>query len=442
MANTALNRTTQALLTNKSGGNLSYGDVVVLDNTNANGFTTTTTGALSTRGIGVILEPNGIANNASGMVAVGGWCPKINLNTAAGIGQFIKTHTVAGQGTPHASPQVEGDFAVALTASATPPCNLFGSPNGAVSGGSGTVTNTGTLTSGQPVIGNGGVDVKVDAKFVNSVVCGRLTTESLVPVSTSDRTAQATIYFTPYQGNQIALYSGSVWTVLSFAEISLALSGLTSAKNYDVFVDYNSGTPQLVLSAAWSSDTTRTDAVALQDGVIVKSGTTTSRLVGTIRTTGTTTTEDSQAKRFVWNVYNQVSRLMKVLESTNTWNYSVATFQQANNGTTTNQLDYVVGDAAAFIECDVNINVGSGSAVDIAVGVGVDSTTVNSALQFGNTIAGNGIGTVSHAVYRGYPGLGRHTLVWLEKGGGSGTQTWYGDNGGAYSNGIWGTVFN
>ncbi len=162
MANTALNRTTQALLTNKSGGNLNYGDVVVLDNTNANGFTTTTTSGLSTRGLGVILEPNGIANNASGMVAVGGWCPKVNLNTAATVGQFIKTHTVAGQGTPHASPQVEGDFAVALSASATPPCNLFGSPNGPLSGGAGTVTHTaGNLTANAVVLGNAVADITV-----------------------------------------------------------------------------------------------------------------------------------------------------------------------------------------------------------------------------------------------------------------------------------------
>ncbi len=162
MANTALNRTTQVLLTNKSGGNLNYGDVVVLDNTNANGFTTTTTSGLSTRGLGVILEPNGIANNASGMVAVGGWCPKINLNTAAAVGQFIKTHTVAGQGTPHASPQVEGDFAVALSASATPACNLFGSPNGPLSGGAGTVTHTaGNLTANAVVLGNAVADITV-----------------------------------------------------------------------------------------------------------------------------------------------------------------------------------------------------------------------------------------------------------------------------------------
>jgi hypothetical protein len=133
MANTALNRTVAALWTNKSGGALTYGDVVVLDNTNAKGFTTTTTAGLATRGLGVIIEPNGIANNATGLVATAGWCPKVNLNTAATVGQFLKTHTVAGQATPHDSPQITGDFGYALQASATPEAVLFGSANGPVS---------------------------------------------------------------------------------------------------------------------------------------------------------------------------------------------------------------------------------------------------------------------------------------------------------------------
>lgn len=164
--NTALNRTVVALLTNKSGGNLNYGDVVVLDNTNANGFTTTTTAGLSTRGLGVIIEPNGIANNATGLVALGGWIPKVNLNTAATVGQFLKSHTVAGQATPHSSPQVEGDFAIALDASATPSALLFGSPNGPTAGGSGTVTHTaGALTASAVMVGNGSDDAKVLASL-------------------------------------------------------------------------------------------------------------------------------------------------------------------------------------------------------------------------------------------------------------------------------------
>ena len=82
----------------------------------------------------------------------------------------------------------------------------------------------------------------VAAPTINAINNGRLTTESGVPVSTSDRTAQGTIYFTLYNGNQLGLYTGVVWTLVTFTQMSLALSGLTSGKNYDVFIDYTSGT--------------------------------------------------------------------------------------------------------------------------------------------------------------------------------------------------------
>src|SRR5687767_357259 len=65
---------------------------------------------------------------------------------------------------------------------------------------------------------------------------GRLTTETGVPISSSDRTAQSTIYYTPFDGNQIALYNGAAWALSTFTERSLALSGLTTDKNYDVFL--------------------------------------------------------------------------------------------------------------------------------------------------------------------------------------------------------------
>lgn len=169
----------------------------------------------------------------------------------------------------------------------------------------------------------------------------RLTTESGVPVSTSDRTSQSTLYLTPYIGNKIALYNGSSWDVLSSAEVSLALSGLTSGKNYDVFAYNNSGTLALELSAAWTNDTTRADALARQDGVLVKSGTATQRYVGTIRTTGTTTTEDSAAARLVWNVTNQVQRRVHK-NSSSSHTYNSTTVRYWNNDSS-NKIEVVCG---------------------------------------------------------------------------------------------------
>jgi hypothetical protein len=139
---------------------------------------------------------------------------------------------------------------------------------------------------------------------------GRLTLTSGTPVTTSDVTGATTIYYTPYNGDRISLYDGTNWATYTFTERSLALGTLTSGKNYDVFIYNNAGTLTLELSAAWTSDTARTDAITLTNGVYVKSSATTRRYLGTFRTTSTTTTEDSLAKRFVWNMNNPVERLL------------------------------------------------------------------------------------------------------------------------------------
>ncbi len=135
MANTALTRTETALLTNKSGGSVAQGDVVIVDTANAAAFTTTTTGAYVAGRIGVVLEPNGIASNAIGLIAFGGYVPVITLSGTGSIGDIVKTHTVAKQGVRHASPQVAGDFAQVLGTTATPAALLFGTVQ--LGGGSG-----------------------------------------------------------------------------------------------------------------------------------------------------------------------------------------------------------------------------------------------------------------------------------------------------------------
>jgi len=126
-----------------------------VDTANASAFTTTTTSGFVNGFVGVVIEPNGIANNAAGLVAFGIYVPKLTLNTAATLGQFIKTHTVAGQGTPHSAPAVAGDFAIALTASATPEAILFGMPVQVAAGGGGDSTLTAAYGS-RPAASNDG----------------------------------------------------------------------------------------------------------------------------------------------------------------------------------------------------------------------------------------------------------------------------------------------
>jgi len=139
--NTAIGRTETAYLTNKSGGSVAQGDVVIVDIANASAFTTTTTAAYVNGVIGVIIEPNGIANNGSGLVALAGWVPVINLSATGNIGDLVKTHTVAKQGVRHTAAQVAGDFAMVLGTSATPAAILFGAVQQGGSGSSGTFTD-------------------------------------------------------------------------------------------------------------------------------------------------------------------------------------------------------------------------------------------------------------------------------------------------------------
>ena len=263
--------------------------------------------------------------------------------------------------------------------------------------------------------------------YLNGIVEGRLTLTTAVPITTSDVTAAGTIYFTPYRGNRIALYNGTNWKTYTFTEKSLALT-LTSGKNYDVYIYDNSGTLTLELSAAWTNDTTRADALALQDGVYVKSGATTRRYLGTIRASGTDTTEDSNAKRFVWNNYNRVLRTLEVKETTDNWTYDSATWRQANNSTA-NQVEIVVGLRENSIEVQVSMPLIGNAGL---VGIGVNSVTAGSAAAYYSGGAGNyGEG---NAIHTEIPRLGYSYYAWLERSA-SGTVTFIGDSADSDANG-------
>ena len=182
----------------------------------------------------------------------------------------------------------------------------------------------------------------------------------------------------------------------------------------------------------WTNDTTRATTLAYQDGVLVKTGATTRRYLGTLYASGANTTEDSFAKRYLWNCYHRMDRLMLVIEGTNSWTYSTATYRQAN-AAAANQLDAVIGISEDLVHAEVvstssNNSVFDSGLISVTVGVGVDSTTVNSANVFAGLSNTVSIGERT-AVYRGYPAAGRHTFVWLEAATAIGTTTWYGDNG-------------
>jgi hypothetical protein len=218
---------------------------------------------------------------------------------------------------------------------------------------------TGDTMTGNLTIGSGS-DIRFDDTIIDnnsldiSIANGRLTLESGVSVSTTDQTAKTTLYYTPYNGNRIALYDTNLskWKMHSFSELSLSLSGLAASTVFDIFIYDNNGTLTLE-SVVWSSSTARVTELAQQDGVYVRNGSINKRYIGTIRTINTAgQCEDSLTKRFVWNLYNSIDREIRN-ETTANWTYATNTWRALNN--TNYNLELICGIAGNNINLTAGV---------------------------------------------------------------------------------------
>lgn len=305
-----------------------------------------------------------------------------------------------------------------------------------------------------------------------SIFEARLTLTTALPVTTADVTAATTVYLTPYHGNYIGLYDGADWDLFSLSEVSIKLTdtqtgtttntstsvtGLTDTsqfivgmevtgtgipgsttissvdsgtaitlsnaatgsasvsltfkvpanRNLDLFLFSNAGTPKLEMTA-WTNDTTRATALTTQNGIYVKTGATTRRYVGTVRTTATAgQTEDSQTSRFVWNAFNRKGRsLWRNYNATTTYTYNSTTWRQSN-AVATNKVSAVIGLAEERSMFRFEQMIG-GEAI---IGIGLNST---SALATGSTTAyaqtGKTIATLESIL-----AVGSHDIYMIER---------------------------
>lgn len=266
---------------------------------------------------------------------------------------------------------------------------------------------------------------------VDNGICDfRLTLTTALPVTTADVTAATTIFCTPMRGNRIALFSSAgAPAILTSAEFSIAVPA-TTATVYDIFAFNNSGVATLEL-LAWTNDTTRATAVVLTTtGTYTKSGDLTRRYLGSFRTTAVSgQTEDSGAKRDLWNYYNRVPRPFVKPSADTTWNYTTATVRQAN-ASTANQVEAVIGIAEVPINLWLTAFVNNANNVAVQIGIGEDSTSTIST----SSIGGGGV-TSTGAVFPGqnlsaqfvkYPAVGRHVYSWNEWSAVGGVSAWYG----------------
>lgn len=261
--------------------------------------------------------------------------------------------------------------------------------------------------------------------------CGRLTLTTATPITTSDVTGATTLYYTPYLGNSIELYSGSVWLNHVFTELSITLATLTANLPYDAFVYSNAGAATLELTA-WTNATTRATALTLQDGIQVKSGATTRRYVGTVRINSTGgQCDDTLTSRRLWNEYHAMPCPVRKLETTDSWTYSTATLRQAN-GAATNQVDILAGTAGRPLSVRVVATFSNSNAnIFAGVSIGEDSTSASHA----SVICANGHSDATATKYTSVfsvldlcPAVGGHYYAWLEYSVATPTTTWYGDD--------------
>lgn len=280
------------------------------------------------------------------------------------------------------------------------------------------------------------VDVNglIDSVSFAPICEGRLTLTTATPVTTADVTAATTLYFAPFRGSRIALYTSSVWRLYNFAEVSADISALVADTPYDIYIYDNAGT--LTLSAtAWTNDTTRATALTTQNGIYVKTGAVGYRYLGTIRITSVTgQCEDSTSRRFVWNYYNRVPRLMIARDGTDSWTYTTATWRAANNNTTdgTGRVAFVVGAAEVLLKAEATATARNDvDTLAFGVGIALDATNTNHAQILGGRGQASGAYGTGASWYRTYPAVGYHYLQHTEYSSvATNTTTWFGDAGG------------
>lgn len=233
--------------TNKSGGSLVNGDVVIRDTGNDSAVTTTTSGQ-SLSVIGVVQES--IANNAAGRVCTAGYVPLVNVPASVTRGHFVETHTVAKQATGSSSRRT-GSFGYFTTGGTTPTAHLFGQVDTTAGAGSAIASDTLWDAAGDLAVGSGAdTATKLSIGATNGMALQRVsgavawalpsghefdyvqTTSSGNITATSDATANTIV-----TANAVT-YDGSTIVV-----ISAYITFLTTGTNFITVVLYDGSSP-------------------------------------------------------------------------------------------------------------------------------------------------------------------------------------------------------
>jgi hypothetical protein len=250
--------------------------------------------------------------------------------------------------------------------------------------------------------GGGGAsseEIVVVGEIVPARAEGRLTVFPGIPVPPGiGWWGDANLYYTPYKGNHISLFTGVEWKDYTFPEISIPNGALGDLSIYDVYAyDAGGGNVALEFSDVWDEWYERSEDIAYQDGVAVKVSDPTRRLLGTILTTPTGSPSklvDSTSARLISNLYNAVplsmitcdgfvdvdaETLVHFVPSDNTWTFFMPTFNIGNYGAWVLSEPRMVHLEAVYSIKNVDAD-SIGCAISISVGVEHDTQSLNDVL--------------------------------------------------------------
>jgi len=203
-------------------------------------------------------------------------------------------------------------------------------------------------------------------------------------------------------GNTAA--NGYIWEISSASGTSLTLVGSVGNSAYT-----SGGT-------VYKLTNTRATALTLQDGVLVKSGATTRRYLGTGMTGGTSgQMDDSLLKRMLYNYYNQIPRMVSVSYST----------EHAYGTNSTRLMNLAAANKCWFVlgqPQDLLINIANSADGSLgAVGAAIDSTT--SAIQEFMSTSSASLYTIGGAVGKQGQAIGGHFIALTQRGANSSSVT-------------------
>lgn len=265
---------------------------------------------------------------------------------------------------------------------------------------------------------------------------GRLTLTSGVPVLSSDVTAAATLFFTPYNGNQVLIWNGaSAFVSTTFSELQLDVTALAADTVYDITIS-NPAAPQLN-AVAWASAVARATALIRVNGVPTVGGET---YLGTIATNSATRLNmmfiplyavgGTSNRLDVWNMYNRVDIFSINTDSTATWAYDANAYRAKNNNTN-NATTFVCGLSEDALQSTNNaaMNVTATTTLG-SIGIGLDVSNANHENCNQQTMnPPNGGNALCTADLQLMPPIGRHFLCPIEQGfAGVGDVNWQGNN--------------